>query len=747
MPEKRRLAAIMFTDIVGYTSLMGEDEERAYQLLKKNRQVQKPIIEKHDGKWLKEIGDGVLASFPTVSEAVYCAKEIQEVCEKEPDLKLRIGIHEGEVIFEDEDVFGDGVNIASRLEPLAPIGGIYVSESVFRNIENKKGIEAVFVREKTLKNVKHPVKIYEVKVEKGVKQTKPQGEKKIRSKLPYILVGALIVIITLFLIWKYLPKQPVIEKEKSIAVMPFDNESDDRQNEYFVNGMMEDIRNNLSKIGNLRVISKTSTEKYRETDLSTMEIAKELGVSYLLEGTIQKQGNQVKIHAQLIVAEIDDHIWTETYLRDLSEVFKVQAEIARMIANELYSTITPEEKEIIEMIPTTSISAYDFFLRARDVHTDYWMNTNNKNALERAITLYGKALENDSTYAQAYTGLALAYIDKHSWETYFEENYLDSVLVLTNTALTYNDQLDEEYFVRGLYYSEAKGDYEKAVKDLGKAIQINPNYSRAYYEIGRIYFWYLDDYVEGLKNLHKAARLDHSSWLPVFLRRISGMYYGTGFIDKAIYYRQEALKLDNDSLNYLQFLAQIEHYNGNFQNVLEICDEILEYDSTHLGGIFWSMRYNLLLENFQEAFKYTLRLMELIDLKGSFYLHNMHRLGYAFWQVGKIDVAKYYFDEQIRYCLESIRLNRQYATNKEAHYDLAGVYAFLGEKEKAYQYMDEYAKKPFIRLWMLKFTNYDPLYNSIREEERFQKILQNMEAKFQKEHNRVKVWLEEEGML
>ena len=155
MPQQnRQLAAIMFTDIVGYTHLMGEDEERAFQLLKKNRQVQKPIIEKHGGKWLKEMGDGILASFTTVSDAVYCAKEIQEACINEEDLKLRIGIHLGEVVFEDEDVFGDGVNIASRLEAIAPVGGILVSESVNRNLGNKKGIETKFLREENLKKRK-----------------------------------------------------------------------------------------------------------------------------------------------------------------------------------------------------------------------------------------------------------------------------------------------------------------------------------------------------------------------------------------------------------------------------------------------------------------------------------------------------------------------------------------------------------------------------------------------------------------
>ena len=150
MSQSRQLAAIMFTDIVGYTALMGEDEEKAFELLEKNRLVQRPIIEEHNGRWLKEIGDGVLASFTTVSDAVYCAKAIQNACINEPDLKLRIGIHEGEVVFKGEDVFGDGVNIASRLEPLAPIGGILVSESVNRNLGNKKGIETNFVRKKHL---------------------------------------------------------------------------------------------------------------------------------------------------------------------------------------------------------------------------------------------------------------------------------------------------------------------------------------------------------------------------------------------------------------------------------------------------------------------------------------------------------------------------------------------------------------------------------------------------------------------
>jgi len=530
--------------------------------------------------------------------------------------------------------------------------------------------------------------------------------------------------------------------------MPFDNESDDTQNEYFVNGMMEDIRNNLSIIGDLRVISKTSTEKYRETSLSTTEIAGELGVNYLLEGTVQKQGNQVKIHAQLIEAEIDDHIWTETYLRDINEVFKVQSEIAQVIAKELYSTITPLQKEILEIIPTTNLTAYDFFLRARDEHTIYWLDNKNRNALENAITLYNRALDYDSTYARAYTGLAHAYFDKRFWQSnYFEEDFLDSVLVLSNKALSYDNQLDEAYYVRGIYFIEAKSEHNKALNDLDKAIQINPNYSLAYVRRSYIYAYYLDNWLEGIKNLHKAAILEHGSLLPPILRTLSFRYGNIGFSDKAIYYRKEIYKLDNDSLSYFNSVLSLEN-KGNFEVLLGLTMKLYDFDSTN-----YSVKVNLIilnsyLGNYQEAYKYALSLMEYVEKMGGVTgMEVRHRIGYAFWQIGKKEDAKYYFDEQVRFCQENIKLNRPSAIYKHAHYDLAGVYAFLGEKEKAYQYLDEFSKKGFHPLWLLTMFKHDPLFDNIREEERFQEIQQTIETKFQKEHDKVKVWLEEEGML
>jgi class 3 adenylate cyclase len=226
--QKRQLAAIMFTDIVGYTALMDKDEELAFKLLQKNRSIHKPNIEQFQGKFLKEMGDGILASFTTVSDAVYCAGAIQKACESEPDLNLRIGIHQGEVVSQGDDVFGSGVNIASRIEAIAPAGRIWVSDSVQRNIQNKKGIEIKFVKEATLKNVTQAIRIFEVMVNSE-----------------YVL----------HLLNNHHPgiSESIKVIDQSIAVLPFVNMSSDPEQDYFSDGMMEDILTHLYKIGELKV--------------------------------------------------------------------------------------------------------------------------------------------------------------------------------------------------------------------------------------------------------------------------------------------------------------------------------------------------------------------------------------------------------------------------------------------------------------------------------------------------------------
>jgi len=307
----------MFTDIVGYTALMGKDSAKALELVRISKDIQKPLVEKHNGQWVKEIGDRAMAKFGTALDAVNCAVEIQEVARGKLDGKLRIGIHQGEVVFEGEDVFGDGVNIASRLEPLAPIGGILVSESVNRDLGNKKGIETTFVREETLKNVNDPIKVYAVKVE-GAEAPElasataelPMAEsiqqKSSNKRKPIAVVLGSLLILALGYIF-YTNNQPLLESEedkdvteKSIAVLPFINMSNDPEQDYFTDGMTEDLLTQLYKIGDLRVISRTSIMQYKNTTKSIREIADELGVAHILEGSVRKYGDKVRISVQLI---------------------------------------------------------------------------------------------------------------------------------------------------------------------------------------------------------------------------------------------------------------------------------------------------------------------------------------------------------------------------------------------------------------------------------------------------------------
>jgi len=245
MSQTRQLAAILFTDIVGYTALMGKDEQKAFELLNKNRHIQKPIISQFNGRWIKELGDGVMASFNTVSDAVNAAIKIQESCTVAKEYQLRIGIHQGEVVLEDDDIFGDAVNIASRIQGIATPGGIYISESVHHNVANKKEIISRFVKEEILKNVKEPLKIYEV------------------ITVSTILSADLMV-----------NEQSKKPQEKSIAVLSFVNMSNDPEQEYFSDGMAEEIINSLARIKDLKVAGRTSSFyfKRKNEDLQGTDI-------------------------------------------------------------------------------------------------------------------------------------------------------------------------------------------------------------------------------------------------------------------------------------------------------------------------------------------------------------------------------------------------------------------------------------------------------------------------------------------
>ena len=403
------------------------------------------------------MGDGVLASFATVTDAVYCAKEIQKTCQDDSELNLRIGIHQGEVVFDGEDVFGSGVNIASRIEPLSAVGGILVTEAVHNNLANKKDVESTYAGEKQLKNVKKPVKVYQVQVD-GVEATEPtrttvvDSEESKSISLRMIGFTSLAIIVALVLTYFFYSQQSEEETQagptevinKSIAVLPFINDSPDPDNEYFCNGMFEEIITHIQKIADLKVKSRTSVEQYRNPTQGIKFIGSELGVAFLVEGSVRKVGDNLRITAQLIDAKTGDPLWAETYDGKYTDkIFEFQSNIAKQVAGSLSAVITPDEEEVIDKIPTTDIAAYDLYIRANHERWIHVMTGEDKHA-KTAHDLFDKALRVDPNYLMAIVGKG---------QTFLSEQKRDSAFIYAERAIVLDQEFNRGYGLKGECYS------------------------------------------------------------------------------------------------------------------------------------------------------------------------------------------------------------------------------------------------------------------------------------------------------
>jgi len=608
--------------------------------------------------------------------------------------------------------------------------------------------------------------IYDIHPEGGVVKTEPANKVsdasiepsartsskswKIASYISFVVIVGLIVL-NIFPRVKETKESPI--PDKSIAVRPFWNESTVQENESFVNGMTEDIRNNLAKIADLRVLSRGSVEKYRDTDYTTLDIARELNVSYVLEGTAQRIEDQVKIHVQLILAETDDHIWETSYreeIEDVKQVFDIQNQIAQSVAMKIKAIIAPEENKLMEKNMTISLTAYDFYQRGREEHWKYHNNLGNRDALKRAEKLYYESLGYDSTFAQAYTGLARVYQDKYYWADYFSENYMDSVLIYSDKALSFDSDLDEAYSLKGDYYRD-NGDYTQALNEYQEALRINPNSWQAYASSGELSYYYLYDAVKGLENNHLAITLNHGPELPTLLRSLAEKYRIIGFNEKAQYYLQEAFTLDNDSMVYLSGMSLLATIPGrNFIDAFSYLNKAYAIDSTNTFILKWLGQCYMDKKEYKTALgyyqKWLLRLGNYEITGAANRLNTIHRVGYCFWMNGQEEEAKFYFNLQKEYCKKVIGLSRDY-TQIAAYYDLACVYAFMGEHRKAFENLHEFNQYDIGLSVLFYWLKNDPLLDSIRNEPEFQEILQDYEAKVERTKDKVRLWLEQNDML
>lgn len=379
MSEKyHQLGAILFADIVGYTAMMQKDETAAVENINRFRETIEIISDELNGKIVQYYGDGSLLLFSSSIDAVEFAKLLQGDLAEVPGIPIRIGIHMGEVFMQGGNIFGDVVNIASRLQSLAPPGCIYISEMVYRNIANKKEMDCVFVKEEILKNVKVPVNIYEVLTESSQLFALPETPEDTDADTAIA---------------------------NCIAVLPFTNLSSHQEQEYFSDGLTEDIIAQLSKIKAYKVISRTSVTQYKNSPKSIKEIGKELGVKLILEGSVQRSGEKVRITAQLINAINDQHLWAESYDRPGNDIFSIQREVALAIASVLNTSLSKKETLHLDYIPTVNLQAYDLYLRGKML-----LENRNKPDLITARELFQQAVNKDNSFANGYSGLADTYL-------------------------------------------------------------------------------------------------------------------------------------------------------------------------------------------------------------------------------------------------------------------------------------------------------------------------------------------------
>ena len=446
---ERRLAAILAADVVGYSRLMGEDEAGTLAALKAHREeLIAPKVAEHHGRIVKLMGDGILIEFPSVVEAVQCAIEVQEAIARrnaeipEPrQIAFRMGINLGDVIVEGDDIYGDGVNLAARLEGLAASGGVTVSGTVHEHVESKLNLRFEDLGVKTFKNIREPVRVYHLA---GVVRTLPAENGRPDDGNP------------------------------AIVVLPFENLSDDPRHEYFCDGLTQDITTELSKFANFFVIAAKSAFSYKNQPKRAEEIGRELRVRYILEGAIQRTGNDIRVNAQLIDAETGHHLWARRFDKNLTGIFEIQEEVIELIVGALAPKVTAVERMRATRRATENINAYDAFLRgAHHLATHLDVIAESESALLECRQWFEKAIELDPRYARAWGWLAYAHVT--SWtEGWAGREILDLAKDYAEKAVTLEPEDYDTHWALAYVY-QARGDLDLALGAYVTALELNRN--------------------------------------------------------------------------------------------------------------------------------------------------------------------------------------------------------------------------------------------------------------------------------
>lgn len=636
MKEKkvRQLAAIMFTDIVGYTALMQGDEEVAVNVRVRHREVFKQQHDLHHGEIIQYYGDGTLSVFKSAIEAAKCAIEIQKLLQKGNPVPIKIGLHMGDIVFDNTEVYGDGVNFASRIESLGTAGTILLSDKINDELKNHTTISTRSLGHFELKNIAKSVEIFAIS-NKGIKVPHPL---ELKGK-----------------------QKPV---NKTIAVLPFVNMSTSKENEYFSDGITEEIINALAKIKSLKVTSRTSAFFFKNKSIPIKQIGKELNVSTILEGSVRLSSNTLRITAQLIQAEEDFHFWSENWDRKLENIFEIQDEISLLIADKLREHFGHFEiQEQLVTKQTENIDAYAYSLKAK-FHRNKW----NPKDVKIAISLYEKALQLDPNHTESHLGLADSYSFMGTTGFMPFEEAWGKTIQFTNQALALNDQLSGVHYQLSNQAFFIEGDYKKSLQEMEKAVQINPNNAEAQQFMSFLHI------VSG----NKEKSREH---LDIAIS-INPLSEETQFFIAYFYYMLEDYK---KSLEFLDKCLAVNNKNIPAHSVKSIC--------------------LLKLGRYDEVITYFDTIPSEVVILGE--------------KTGAIGLA-YALKKDVENTTEYLRQLREQAKGPNgftADSYLFMMYAVTGETNKAFEWVDQ-ALKNKSSLLLLRFA--DPLVSSIRNDSRYQ---------------------------
>jgi len=560
MDEHRQLAAIMFTDIVGYTTLMSANESAALKALKCNRRLLQRLAKRHGGRWLESIGDGDLVSFASATDAVSCALKLQCTAERDEDFQLRIGIHVGDVIEAAGHIYGDGVNVASRIQALAEPGGIVVSETVYDAVRNKDGIEVEKLGVRELKNLDHPIQVYAVSGESVDAPTLGEIDQPVRRRSLFVAALLTVLAVVVVAIGLQSRNPGVGSNSVSIAVLPFKNLSDNPENAYFSDGVSEEILDGLSRVPGLNVVGRNASFAYRDQPEGPREIGRELDATHLVEGTVRRAGNRVRISAQLINASDGYQLWADSYDAEMNDIFSVQANIGKSIVEALSLKLMPNDLAGVGDVGTRDPKAYDLYLQARDRIN----KATTAAGYEEARSLLDDALKRDPMYAQAEASKCEALVWQYRVSR--DSSLMDPARATCNRAKVRDPDSVRVQIALGALYSTT-GQPELAIQASQRAVELDPDSADAHRNLGAVY---ADAHAIGKAKTEFERAIELAPKDPNNYRGYAFALYQAGrFADAADMFRKQ-LALDPGNATVMSNLSGVLAYSGRYKEAAQV---------------------------------------------------------------------------------------------------------------------------------------------------------------------------------